>query len=47
MPPDAAARFVLMLSLGSMLVRSLDMPETDPAEWSGLIDRLVDGFTAT
>jgi AcrR family transcriptional regulator len=47
MPPDAAARFALMLSLGSMLVRSLDMPETDPAEWSRFIDRLVDGFTAT
>lgn len=46
-PPDAAARFSLMLSLGSMLVRSLDMPETDPTEWSRFIDRLVDGFTAT
>jgi AcrR family transcriptional regulator len=47
MSPDAAARFALMLNLGSMLVRSLDMPVTDPADWSTFIDRLVDGFTAT
>jgi AcrR family transcriptional regulator len=47
MSPDAAARFALMLSLGSMLVRSLDMPVTEPAEWSTFIDRIVDGFTAS
>lgn len=47
MSPDAAARFALMLSLGSMLVRSLDMPVTDSSDWSTFIDRLVDGFTAT
>ncbi len=42
---DAAARFALMLSLGSMLVRSLDMPETDPAEWTAFMRRLVGAFS--
>ena len=43
--PEAAARFALMLSLGSMLVRSLDMPVTDPAEWTTFIGRLIGGFS--
>ncbi len=42
---DAAARFALMLSLGSMLVRSLDLPETDPAEWTAFTRRLVGAFS--
>ena len=41
----AAARFALMLSLGSMLVRSLDMPVTDPAEWTTFIGCLIGGFS--
>lgn len=42
--PDAAARFALMLSLGSMLVRSLDLPETDGDEWTAFMRRLVDAY---
>jgi AcrR family transcriptional regulator len=45
MSADAAARFALMLSLGSMLVRSLDMPESDPAEWTAFMRRLVGAFS--
>jgi AcrR family transcriptional regulator len=43
---DAAvvARFCLMLGLGSIMVRALDLPSTDQAAWAGFIDRLVDGF---
>jgi AcrR family transcriptional regulator len=42
--PEAAARFALMLSLGSMLVRSLDLPEVDSAEWTTFMRRLVDAY---
>ena len=43
--PDAAARFALMLGLGSMLVRALDLPATDPDDWTTFIRRLVGAFT--
>lgn len=43
--PDVAARFALMLGLGGMLVRALDLPETDPDEWTNFVRRLVGGFT--
>jgi AcrR family transcriptional regulator len=43
--PRSAARFALMLSLGSMLVQSLDLPETDPDEWSAFLQRLVAAYT--
>ena len=43
--PEAAARFALMLGLGSMLVRTLDLPETDPADWTAFIRRVIDAFT--
>lgn len=42
--PEAVARFVLMLALGSMLTSSLDLPATDHHEWSALIDGLVDRY---
>jgi AcrR family transcriptional regulator len=42
---EAAARFALMLSLGSVLVRSLDMPVTDPAEWTAFMRRLIGAFS--
>jgi len=42
--PTAMARFALMLGLGSVMVRALGLPSTDPQAWSRLIDRLVDGF---
>jgi TetR/AcrR family transcriptional repressor of uid operon len=42
---EAAARFALMLGLGSMLVRALDLPTTDPADWAAFIHRLIGAFT--
>lgn len=42
--PEAVARFVLMVALGSMLTASLDLPATDHHEWSALIDGLVDRY---
>ena len=41
----AAARFMLMLGLGSMLVSELDLPAVDLADWNTFIDRLVGAFT--
>ena len=42
--PDVVARFCLMLGLGSLLVRAMDLPQTDPVAWSSFIARLIDGF---
>jgi TetR/AcrR family transcriptional repressor of uid operon len=44
--PDAVARFCLMVVLGAMVARILDLPVVDPAEWTDLITRLVDGIRA-
>jgi|SRR5947209_8295224 len=41
----AAARFTLMLALGSALASSLGLPPVDEAEWSSFIQRVVDAFT--
>jgi AcrR family transcriptional regulator len=43
---DVVARFCLMLSLGSLLVRAMDLPSTEPDDWASFITRLVDGFRA-
>ena len=43
--PESAARFALMLGLGSMLVRTLGLPDTDAADWKAFIHRLVAAFT--
>jgi AcrR family transcriptional regulator len=43
--PETAARFALMLGLGSMFVRTLDLPAPDPDEWSTFVRRLVGAFT--
>lgn len=42
--PDAAARFVLMLVLGSLLVAALDLPPVDEDAWAELIGDLVARF---
>ncbi|HEX8804994.1 MAG TPA: helix-turn-helix domain-containing protein [Acidimicrobiales bacterium] len=42
--PRAVARLCLMLALGALLVRALDLPPADPGDWSALMNRLVDGF---
>ena len=42
--PDVVARFCLMLALGSLLVRTIDVPPTDTDSWRTFIARLVDGF---
>lgn len=44
-PVDAAARFALMLGLGSLLVRALDLPPVDRAQWDQVIRGLVDAFS--
>ena len=44
--PDAVARFCLMVVLGAMVARALDLPVVEPAEWTDLIARLVDGIRA-
>ena len=40
---DALARFSMLVVLGAMVARVLDLPPTDPSEWTELITRLVDG----
>jgi AcrR family transcriptional regulator len=44
---EVVARFCLMLGLGSLLVRAMDLPATDDDDWSSFITRLVDGFRRT
>ncbi|HTO01717.1 MAG TPA: TetR family transcriptional regulator [Microthrixaceae bacterium] len=41
----AASRFALMLGLGAMLVRQLDMEPVDPSDWSTFTNRLLAAFT--
>ena len=41
----AAARFTLMLGLGSALAADLGLSPVDKTEWSDLIQRVVDAFT--
>jgi AcrR family transcriptional regulator len=41
---EAGSRFTLMLGLGALLVRALDLPAIDQAEWSSFIRRLVGAF---
>jgi AcrR family transcriptional regulator len=43
---DAAvvARFSLMLGLGALLVRAMDLPPTDQGAWDEFITRVVDRF---
>jgi AcrR family transcriptional regulator len=42
--PDATARLCFMIALGSLVLRALDLPRTDPADWSALLNRIVDSF---
>jgi len=42
--PAVVARYCLMLGLGSLLVRAMELPSTDPDAWRAFIGRLVDGF---
>ncbi|HET6809977.1 MAG TPA: helix-turn-helix domain-containing protein [Acidimicrobiales bacterium] len=42
--PAVVARFCLMLGLGSLLLRAMDMPSTDSDAWASFINRIVDGF---
>lgn len=41
---DAAARLILVIALGSLLVAALDLPPVDHDGWSELITSLVDRF---
>src|SRR5207237_10007152 len=42
--PEVISRFCLMVGLGSLLLRALDLPPTADDEWSSFIARLVDSF---
>lgn len=42
--PAAVARFCLMLILGSLLVRSMNLPSVEPGSWDDVIARVIDGF---
>lgn len=44
--PDAAARLILVIALGSLLVSAMDLPPVDHDGWSALIENLVDRFRA-
>lgn len=44
--PEVVARFCLMVALGAMVVRVLDLPPTDADDWSRFIGRLVGSFRA-
>ena len=45
--PDAAARLILVIALGSLLVAAMDLTPVDHDGWSGLIESLVDRFRAS
>lgn len=44
--PDAAARLILVIALGSLLVTAMDLTPVDHDGWSALIESLVDRFRA-
>lgn len=41
----AAAHFMLMVGLGSMLIGNLDLPEVDEAGWTAFMGRMIGAFT--
>jgi AcrR family transcriptional regulator len=42
--PEAVARFCLMVVMGALMSRVVDLPAVDPAGWTRFMTRLVDGF---
>jgi AcrR family transcriptional regulator len=42
--PEAIARFCLMVVMGALMSRVIDLPVVDPADWSRFMTRLVGGF---
>lgn len=42
--PEAVARFCLMVVMGALLSRVVDLPPVDPTDWSRFMTRLVDEF---
>ncbi len=45
--PRAAARFMLMTLLGSVLVRAMDLPAIEAGAWDAFVTRLIDGIRPT
>ncbi|MDQ3106640.1 MAG: TetR/AcrR family transcriptional regulator [Actinomycetota bacterium] len=45
--PDAAARLILVIALGSLLVAAMELPTIEHDGWSSLIESLVDRFRTT
>ena len=44
---DALTRFCLTLALGSLVVRTLELPHPEPGNWGALIERLLDALAPT
>ena len=44
--PNAVARFVLMLVLGSVMVAAMDLPTVDEDDWGDLMNDLISRFDA-
>jgi AcrR family transcriptional regulator len=42
---DALTRFCMTLALGSLVVRALELPHTDPDSWDSLIGLLLDAMS--
>jgi len=42
--PEAVARFCLMVVMGALMSRVVDLPVVDPADWTYFMTRLVGGF---
>ncbi|MCC5951500.1 MAG: TetR/AcrR family transcriptional regulator [Acidimicrobiia bacterium] len=45
-PVEAVSRFLVMLSLGALLLRAMDLPQVDEDDWSTLITDLVSRFSS-
>jgi hypothetical protein len=42
---DTLARFCVLLALGSLVARTLELETQRPKEWETLIERLLDAFS--
>jgi hypothetical protein len=40
--PDAVSRLCMLLALGAVVTRAIDLPAPEPDDWEALIGSLVD-----
>jgi hypothetical protein len=45
-PPAAVSRLCMLLALGSVVTRAIDLPAPDSDDWDAVIDSLVDQMQA-